>query len=158
MGLARSPAAEKATEPQTTVLDTNSPFGVVSLLQKESGWAHRAGRALKAGGQAGSWGQLPPFGGVCSGIHTLASLQQVPLGRFPIAQRQAQTRLYLLNQQCQSVHPPPPPEPPGEGLPRALSSLCLQLKTLKASETKRKPGAMTPVISTITVPSRTESA
>lgn len=83
MGVARSPAAEKAAEPQSTVLDTNSPFGVVSLPQKESGWAHRAGKAVKAGGQAGSWGQLPPFGAVSSGHSTLASLEQEPQGRCP---------------------------------------------------------------------------
>lgn len=98
MGVARSPAAEKATEPQTTVLDTNSPFGVVSLLQKESGWAHRAGRTLRQAGKLEAGANCHHLEVYAQAIHTLASLQQAPLGRFPIAQRQAQTRLYLLNQ------------------------------------------------------------
>lgn len=87
VGIVRSPPAEKAAEPQTTVLDANSSFGVVSLLQKVSGWADRARRESKRGRQAGSWSPtatiwrcvLRPLGHtIPSPHHNTASSGKVP--------------------------------------------------------------------------------
>lgn len=130
--------------PQTTVLDTNFPFGVVSLLQKVSGWVHRARRELKAGRQAGSWSPATTIWRyiLTHRPHCNRYLWEGTLcldDPFPYFKGKPQN-------QALPTKPLEPIGPPSfslratrqEDLPRASSSLCLQLRTSRASETRRK--------------------